>query len=80
MELITILNRCHRFRGFVYQHAHFSADNSPADSVNSGLLVACLSIQAEFRTVGARSYKLPCDVQINGHFQLHLRPSMMASA
>ena len=21
MELITILNRCHRFRGFVYQHA-----------------------------------------------------------
>src|SRR5258708_8680075 len=27
MELITILNRCHRFRGFVYQHSHFSADN-----------------------------------------------------
>jgi hypothetical protein len=26
MELIRILNRCHRFRGFVYQHAHFSAD------------------------------------------------------
>src|SRR5213079_154090 len=26
MELITILNRCHRFRGFVNQHAHFSAD------------------------------------------------------
>ena len=26
MELITILNRCHSFRGFVYQHAHFSAD------------------------------------------------------
>ena len=26
MELITILHRCHRFRGFVYQHAHFSAD------------------------------------------------------
>jgi transposase len=26
MELITILNRSHRFRGFVYQHAHFSAD------------------------------------------------------
>src|SRR6202040_447472 len=25
MELITILNRCHRFRGFVYQHAYFSA-------------------------------------------------------
>jgi len=26
MELITILNRCHRFRGFVYPHAPFSAD------------------------------------------------------
>jgi hypothetical protein len=26
MELITALNRCHRFRGFVYQHARFSAD------------------------------------------------------
>src|ERR1700726_4985781 len=26
MELITLLNRSHRFRGFVYQHAHFSAD------------------------------------------------------
>jgi hypothetical protein len=22
MELITILNRCHRFPGFAYQHAH----------------------------------------------------------
>jgi len=21
MELITILNRCHRFQGFIYQHA-----------------------------------------------------------
>ena len=27
MELITILNRCHLFRAFVYQHAHFSADH-----------------------------------------------------
>jgi hypothetical protein len=26
MELITILNRCHRFRGFVYEQVHFSAD------------------------------------------------------
>jgi hypothetical protein len=26
MELITILNRRHRFPGFVYQHASFSAD------------------------------------------------------
>jgi transposase len=26
MELLTILNRCHHFRGFVYQRARFSAD------------------------------------------------------
>jgi transposase len=26
MKLITILNRCHRFRGFLYERAHFSAD------------------------------------------------------
>ena len=26
MELITILNRCHRFQGFVYQHARFRPD------------------------------------------------------
>ncbi len=26
MELITILNTCHRFKGFVYQHARFSQD------------------------------------------------------
>src|SRR6202171_6379122 len=27
MELITILNRCHRFRGFVYHRARFSVDH-----------------------------------------------------
>src|SRR5579862_8889004 len=32
MELITILNRCHRFRGFVYQHAHFSADKKSIEA------------------------------------------------
>src|ERR1700730_2774208 len=26
MELITILNHCHRHRGFVYQHARFGSD------------------------------------------------------
>ena len=26
MELITILNHCHRHRGFVYEHARFGAD------------------------------------------------------
>jgi transposase len=27
MELITILNRCHRSPGFVYQHARFTPDH-----------------------------------------------------
>ena len=26
MELITILNHCHRFRGFVYHHDRFNPD------------------------------------------------------
>src|SRR5215468_2357267 len=33
MELTTILNRCHRFRGFVYQHAHFSTDKKSIEVV-----------------------------------------------
>ena len=37
MELITILNRCHRFPGFVYQRARFTPDKitSPAGSGSS---------------------------------------------
>jgi transposase len=27
LQLITILNRCHHFKGFVYQHARFSSDH-----------------------------------------------------
>ena len=27
MELLTILNRCHHFRGFVYHRARFSPDH-----------------------------------------------------
>jgi hypothetical protein len=26
MELITILHRCHRFQGFIYQHARYTPD------------------------------------------------------
>ena len=33
MELITILNRCHRFPGFVYQHARFSVDKKSIEVV-----------------------------------------------
>ena len=32
-ELTTILNRCHRFRGFVYEHARFSADKKSIEVV-----------------------------------------------
>src|SRR5262249_35022063 len=31
LELTTILNRCHRFRGFVYEHAGFSADKKSVE-------------------------------------------------
>ena len=33
MELTTILNRCHRFRGLVYEHARFSADKKSIEVV-----------------------------------------------
>lgn len=33
MELTTILNRCHRFRGFVYEQARFSADKKSIEVV-----------------------------------------------
>ena len=33
MELITILNQCHHFRGFVYQRSRFSADQKSIEVV-----------------------------------------------
>ena len=33
MELNTILNRCYRFRGFVYEHARFSTDKKSTEVV-----------------------------------------------
>jgi hypothetical protein len=33
MELTTVLNRCHRFRGFVYEHARFTADRKSIEVV-----------------------------------------------
>src|SRR5215469_11228675 len=33
MELITILKRCHLFRGFVYEHARFSTDKRSIEVV-----------------------------------------------
>lgn len=35
MELITILNRCHHFRGFVYEYARFSPDKKSIEATNS---------------------------------------------
>ncbi len=32
MEMITILNSCHRFRGFVYQHAYFTPDKKSIEA------------------------------------------------
>ena len=33
LQLITILNRCHRFPGFIYQQARFSSDHKSIDIV-----------------------------------------------
>ena len=33
MELTTILNRCHHFRGFVYEHARFSTDKKSIEVI-----------------------------------------------
>ena len=33
MELTTILNRCRRFRGFVYEHARFSTDKKSIEVI-----------------------------------------------
>jgi len=45
MELITILNGCHRFQGFVYQHAHFSPDKKSNSLKQRG----ATSVKLEFR-------------------------------
>jgi transposase len=44
LQLITILNRCHRFPGFVYQQARFSADHKSIEIVvrpRKGSLAVC---------------------------------------
>jgi hypothetical protein len=55
MELITILNRCHRFGSFVYQHAHFSADKKSIEVAvrprkGSAALAAKLFLQSPLRS------------------------------
>ena len=51
MELITILNRCHRFRGFVYQHAHFGADKKSIE-----VAVAALWLSKKFPGATANAH------------------------
>jgi transposase len=44
LQLITILNRCHRFPGFVYRHARFSSDGKSIEiavSPRSGSKAVC---------------------------------------
>jgi nitrate/TMAO reductase-like tetraheme cytochrome c subunit len=62
MELIAILNRCHRFRGFVYQHAYFSADKKSIEVAvrpRKGSAAVCsrCHLPADFSTSGAAK---PC--------------------
>src|SRR5665213_1695644 len=49
LPLITILNRCHRFPGFVYRHARFSADGKSIEievSPRVGSKARCSGCQA----------------------------------
>jgi len=57
MELITILNRCHHFRGFVYQHARFSADHNSIE----------ISVRAR---KGSAAICSRCHQTVPGHDQL----------
>src|SRR6516164_6323535 len=67
MELITILNRCHRLRGFVYQQAHFSADKK--------------SIEVAVRPRrGSAAVCSRCQLPAPGYGQLAERPSIPATA
>jgi hypothetical protein len=45
MELITVLNRCHHFQGFVYQHAGFSPNHKSIEG-------SYASVRAPLRYVG----------------------------
>jgi transposase len=57
MELITILNRCHRFRGFVYHQARFPADQK------------CVEISVRARR-GSTAICSPCHQPAAGYDQL----------
>jgi len=60
MELITILNHCHRFHGFVYQQAVFSADRK--------------SIEVTVRPrAGSKAIGSGCHQPASGYDQLALR-------
>ena len=55
MELLTILNHCHRHRGFVYQHARFGPDKRKASGVDirprEGSAAICSGLHTSQRRV-----------------------------
>ena len=59
MELITILNRCHRFRGFVYQQAHFSADKKSIE-------VAVRPRKGSVAIARGLEHRTPCQIDATG--------------
>ena len=58
LQLITILNRCHRFRGFVYQRARFGPDHQSIEvTVRPRKRESCL-MQDEPERLLCFSYKM----------------------
>src|SRR5881392_997135 len=52
MELITILNRCHRFRGFVYHRARFTSDHTIEIEAMTISVLLCGATSAPFPPLG----------------------------
>ena len=80
MELITILNRCPRFRGFVYQQAHFSADKKSIEVAvrpRKGSAAVCSRRRRETRFSGGterRAFIHPVQPRVEVA-QMRLSPS-----
>jgi len=65
MELITILNRCHRFRRFVYQRATFRPDHKSIE-VSVRLLYSRSAVR-DFHGMCTRNTAVEDDKSIRGH-------------
>src|SRR5713226_1849871 len=57
LQLITILNRCHRFRGFVYQQASFSPDHKSIEIAvrprKGSAAICCVAISRRLVTISS---------------------------